>query len=115
MLAIYLVLGSVGSIATSIFGYLKYRAYLGLAKHVVDTLGEGGLSKLGVVEPPRRGLRNLPQDETNRDGHEASVARHRVECAPATGLAWRGAAGPAARPHARRGRVQARRRGAPSP
>jgi hypothetical protein len=52
MLILYILLASVGSVAASTFGYLKYRAYVDLAKHVVDVLGEDGLSRLSAVEPP---------------------------------------------------------------
>jgi hypothetical protein len=72
MLGIYFVVASVGSAAvTGIFAYLKYRSYVGLAKHVVDTLGTDGLSELGVVDPPAHGLQNRsPREAASEVGQQ---------------------------------------------
>jgi hypothetical protein len=59
----------------------------------------------------RRGARIATDlDDGPRAGHDQQAIG-----AEATRPARRAATGPAARPHARRGRVRARRRGAPSP
>ncbi|GAA3040463.1 hypothetical protein LV79_003722 [Actinokineospora globicatena] len=40
--------------AVPAFGYLKYRAYLKTAGHVIDKLGVDRLGKLRVIAPPSR-------------------------------------------------------------
>jgi hypothetical protein len=56
----------------ALFGYLRYRAYVGLVKHVVDKEGVAGLRAMGHVTGPWRTLakaiaarRQLPGVETD--------------------------------------------------
>jgi hypothetical protein len=61
MLEIFLVaVAVVGSIVTSVFGYLKYRAYLDMARHVVDNLGVEGLRNFSALDPPEHAVQRFP-------------------------------------------------------
>jgi hypothetical protein len=101
MLTFYIVLVSFGTVAASTFGYLKYRAYIALAKHIVDTLGKDGLSRLGVVEPPGPSPSNsLPRRASSalKAGQDSSDPARRVATGrppgrtPGAGASGRGGA-----------------------
>lgn len=48
----FIILLSSGTFAAGLFGYLRYRNYSKLARHVVDKLGVDGLKALDHVAPP---------------------------------------------------------------
>lgn len=48
----FAVVALVTCTVTSLFAYLRYRAYLDLAKHVSDTRGVAGLRALSAIAKP---------------------------------------------------------------
>lgn len=56
-----IVLLSSGTFATGLLGYLRYRSYTKLMRHVVDKLGVEGLQAAGPITPPVRSLPPLPR------------------------------------------------------